>query len=153
MKDYISIKLDNPLKVAINKAGKNTTDELNLVFAKCWNLKEHRNSTLSLRNQFKRIILNISKELGDNKGNKQEVVEQKSMTAEDISQFLGMAEPDSLIKFYQEFREFLVNNILFKDEELKQKLYFNDLDKLDISDEERIISEYIEFFFVAAWKM
>lgn len=154
MKDYISIQLFNPIKLSINKAGKNTFEDLETLYAKCWNLKEHRNITRSLRNQFKRLPLSLQDILPEQEeGGRENKEENKKINAKEINDLLSIVGHKELEEFSKTFQSFLSNNILFKDEELTQPVNAIDLAKLSIEDEENIISKYIEVFFALSWKM
>jgi len=154
MKDYISIQLFNPIKLSINKAGKNTFEDLETLYAKCWNLKEHRNITRSLRNQFKRLPLSLQDILPkQEEGGRENKEENKKISAKEINDLLSIVDHKELEEFSKTFQSFLSKNILFKDEELTQPVNAIDLEKLSIEDEENIISKYIEVFFVLSWKI
>lgn len=153
LKEFIEVKISNPIKVAYNLDGKNDFLELDTIFLKCFNKKDHQNITLLMRNKYKRMMLsNVSLFSKFIDGKPQEI---KVLTDEEeidsIRQTLTICDGDELISFYDKFKEFLLKDIAFKDESFKQKLNGVELNLLDNDDLEAIIANYISVFFVASW--
>lgn len=154
LKEFIEVKIENPIKVQCNIDGVNDFVDLEKVYLKCFNKAQHQNITLLLRNQYKRMMVSNMSLLPDRKAvenskDKQELTEQE--TIESIKQLLSICDGDQLIAFYGRFKEFLVNDITFKDDSFKQKVNGLDLGKLENDDLENIIASYVAVFFVFSW--
>lgn len=153
LKDFIQVEI-NPIKVQFNNAGKNEFTDLTTIFLKCFNKKDHQNITLLMRNKYKRMMISnvslFSKIIStENQPTKKELTDEEEVDS--IIQTLSICDGDELISFYSKFKEFLISDIAYKDESLKQKLNPSELNLLDNDSLEKIIANYVAFFFVASW--
>ena len=158
LKDSIEVKISNPIKVQCNVDGKNDIIEIDTLYLKCFNKKDHQNITLLLRNKYKRMMLaNTSLFSGlvdDEDSVKKNKPKNKPSHQEEVKStldILSISEGNDLISFYDKFKEFLLLDVAFKDESFKQKLLSVDLDNIDNDDLELIIANYIVAFFLAFW--
>ena len=155
LKEFIEVKIDNPIKTHLNIDGKNDIVELDTIYLKCFNKKDHQNVTLLMRNKYKRMMLDnmsfFSKLIGkDNGQNKDKEISEEEQIDSIIETF-SICDGEELLSFYDKFKEFLIKDIAFKDESFSQKLQMNDLLKLDNDDLEKIIASYIGVFFIIFW--
>ncbi len=107
-----------------------------------------------MRNKYKRMMLSnvslFSKLISaENQPARKELTDEEEVDS--IIQTLSICDGDELISFYAKFKEFLINDVAFKDESLKQKLNPIELNLLDNDDLEKIIANYVAVFFVASW--
>ncbi len=146
MKDQFEFKLSSPIKASVGSELK----DLDTLYLKCFNVKDHRNSTISLRNQYKRMVIDVLPDLEKlpKPKNQESSGEQK---AEDIKELFSIFDGDKFIAFLDKFIEFFKMEIAFKDENLKHKIIDLDLDKIDSDDIELLIAKYIEVFFLSSW--
>lgn len=154
LRDFIEVKIANPIKIQCNIDGRNDFIDLDKIYLKCFNKKDHQNITLLLRNQYKRMMLSNISLMPSNDSvrdvkDKQESTEEE--TIESTKQVLSICDGDKLLSFYDKFKEFLSKDVAFKDESFKQKMNGVDLDKLDMDDFEKIVASYIGVFFVSSW--
>jgi hypothetical protein len=145
-KDFIEFKLSKSINTSVGSELK----DLDTLYLKCFNIADHRNATISLRNQYKRMVIDVLPELEklpkpkDQEGSG----EQK---AEDIRELFSIFDGDKFIVFLDKFLEFFKLDILFKDENFKHKANDIDIKKINPDDIELLIAKYIEVFFLSSW--
>lgn len=154
LKDFIEIKIDSSIKSQLKVGEKNSLVDLDTFYLKCFNVKDHKNITLALRNKYKRMMIGnatlFSKLISDNKKEIKEELNEKEQV-DSILEILSISDDIELISFYEKFKEFLLQDIAFKDESFSQKINALDLENLDNNDLEKIIANYIAVFFVSSW--
>jgi len=158
LKEFITVQIDSPIKCQVNIDGKNQFADIDTIYLKAFNVKEHKNITLPLRNQYKRMRLStmsLLKDLVDKNpdANIEDVKEDEQKTIDGGIELLSLFDGDELALFYDKFQKFLCANIAFKDELYKNPLSAVDFTLLDINDLEKIIASYIVVFFTQYWKI
>ena len=58
-KDFIEFKLSKSINTSVGSELK----DLDTLYLKCFNIADHRNATISLRNQYKRMVIDVLPEL------------------------------------------------------------------------------------------
>jgi DNA replication protein DnaD len=147
MKDLFEFKLSQSINTSIG----NELKDIDTLYLKCFNIKDHRYTTISLRNQYQRMILGVFTDLQKIVKESNSASDEKEQKAEDIKALFPMFEADKFIEFYKKFVEFLQTGISFKDENCSYKLIQIDFDKINPDDLELLIAKYIEVFFVSLW--
>ena len=127
MKDFFEFKLSSSINTSVGSELK----DLDTIYLKCFNIADHRNATILLRNQYKRMVIDVLPDLEKlpKPKNQESSGEQK---AEDINEFFKL-------------------DIAFKDSDLKYKMINIDINKIDSSDLELLVAKYIEVFFLSSW--
>jgi hypothetical protein len=145
-KDFIEFKLSESIKTSVGSELK----DLDTLYLKCFNIADHRNITISLRNQYKRMVVCVLPILNDLPKPKDQdgTGEQK---AEDIKELFSIFDGDEFVAFLDKFLEFFKLDILFKDENFKHKANDIDINKINPDDIELLIAKYIEVFFLSSW--
>ena len=158
LKEFITVQIDSPIKCQVNIDGKNSFADIDTIYLKAFNVKEHKNITLPLRNKYKRMrVSTVSLFKGLVDSNRDVQVEQVQDSEEDVIngviEMLSLFDGDDLASFYKSFKEFLCYSIAYKDEAYKNPLNSVDLESLDINDLEKVIASYIVVFFTQYWKI
>lgn len=163
LKEFITVQIDSPIKCQVNIDGKNQFADIDTIYLKAFNVKEHKNITLPLRNLYKRMNLGnlsllekiLTEDSDKNRVSKDESVKSEEQLdkelKESILQGFTITNPDELMVFYDKFKEFLYLNIAFKDQSFSSKINAVDAENLDNDDLESIISSYIASFFFQSW--
>ena len=146
MKDFFEFKLSSSINTSVGSELK----DLDTIYLKCFNIADHRNATILLRNQYKRMVIDVLPDLEKlpKPKNQESSGEQK---AEDIKELFSIFDGDKFISFLDKFIEFFKLDIAFKDSELKYKMINIDINKIDSSDLELLVAKYIEVFFLSSW--
>tara|TARA_R100000951_G_scaffold109887_1_gene107488 strand:+ start:1729 stop:2238 length:510 start_codon:yes stop_codon:yes gene_type:complete len=159
MKDLFEFKLSQSINTSIG----NELKDIDTLYLKCFNIADHRNITVILRNELNIlvkksdaiIISSLGKEILENIDNLPDDTKQDSVKP-DISEFildkLVSVEGKTAELFRNKFIEFFKMKILFKDELLTQSANDIDISKISIEDIEELIAKYIEVFFLPLWK-
>jgi hypothetical protein len=153
--DYISCKLSVPIKVHGMVDGKNELVDCEELFLKAPTLK-HRNHTIQLKKKFFEATMGMtafSQDDAQKQLNSPSEGDDSSdnMTAQQILTILYASKGFDILDFFKAFEEFLLNGICFTDSDLSSRIKPSSIDKIDESDFEKLISEYIEFFFIVSW--
>jgi hypothetical protein len=146
MKDFFEFKLSSSINTSVGSELK----DLDTIYLKCFNIADHRNATILLRNQYKRMVIDVLPDLEKlpKPKNQESSGEQK---AEDIKELFSIFDGDKFITFLDKFIEFFKLDIAFKDSDLKYKMINIDINKIDSSDLELLVAKYIEVFFLSSW--
>ena len=146
MKDFFEFKLSSSINTSVGSELK----DLDTIYLKCFNIADHRNATILLRNQYKRMVIDVLPDLEKlpKPKNQESSGEQK---AEDIRELFSIFDGDKFITFLDKFIEFFKLDIAFKDSDLKYKMINIDINKIDSLDLELLVAKYIEVFFLSSW--
>jgi len=146
MKDFFEFKLSSSINTSVGSELK----DLDTIYLKCFNIADHRNATILLRNQYKRMVIDVLPDLEKlpKPKNQESSGEQK---AEDIKELFSIFDGDKFITFLDKFIEFFKLDIAFKDSDLKYKMINIDINKIDSLDLELLVAKYIEVFFLSSW--
>ncbi len=71
--------------------------------------------------------------------------------AKGIIMVLYMAKDFDILKFFEEFQDFLVSGVCFTNKHMTDRLKPSYLDKISQNDLESLIGKYIEVFFISSW--
>lgn len=161
LKEFISVEINEPIKCQVRIDGKNDFMDVDTIYLKAFNVKEHKNITLPLRNKYKRMqlsnlalfnkILDEKEVESPKKTSKVEKEDSDNELTESILSGLTVSDPNELLSFYGKFKEFLGMNICYVDESFNNKFTTVNLENLDTDDLEKIIASYIANFFFRSW--
>jgi hypothetical protein len=156
--DCFSLKLQTPIKVHGVVDGANTYVDCDTIYLQAPTARQvHQYYTVQFKQLYfqaqNSIAMMYSKEETDKLLNGQDGSSKKdeNISAKQILAVLYLAKDFDLVSLLRKFDEFLVSGICFTDLELKTRIKPSYLEKVSLEDKERLLSEYIRFFFIVSW--
>lgn len=148
--DSLIFDLSKAIKVQLNVDGKNDFANIDKIYLSAPSFK-NRDLTIGLKKKFIEAVFAMTASLPKDEAQKQVNDDNGKLDAKSIKTILYAAKDFDILSFFKKFEKFLLDDIAFKDEEKKQKLFAGDLEKLDESDFEELLAKYLEVFFIAFW--
>jgi len=150
MTDKLTFTLTIPIKVQVNIDGKNDFAEVSNLYLVAPTYK-HRDHTIGLKKKFIEAIFAMTNSLAKEDAQKQVSDDKSQLDSKSIKAIIYAAKDFDIISFLKKFESFLLSEICFKDEELKQKITGLELQKIDENDFEELLAKYLESFFIVSW--
>lgn len=154
MQTILEFKLDNPIQIQKKKTiGEGYEfSPIDTLYCRAPAVSRHRFYVLRLRSLFWGLVLNIKNTKAVENKNDNEA-EQKNFGAKEISQLLQSSnwekEKDQH-DFYTTFNK-LFCDVVFVDNGFKQVLDIDYLNNMEIEQHEKLIAEYLAYFFMTSW--
>jgi hypothetical protein len=140
-----SIKLEDGINVPINISGTNTFANINCIYLKEPAKNELANFYFYFNGQFIKEIQNLG---SDQKGSQQE---QKEVGEQEYKAMINMCLFNDKFENRKEKIYDLLSKVAFKDEDLKQNLNKDDIEKLSLEDLQEVASSFLSRFWVVRW--
>jgi len=150
MEDKLVFTLKTPLEVQVTNNGKNEFLNIDKLYLSAPTYK-HRDNTIGLKKRFIEAIFAMTNSLSKKEAESATGESESELDTKAIKAILYAAKDFDIVSFFNEFTKFLIKDIAFKDEEMKQPLKGAEIEKINENDFEDLIAKYIEVFFASSW--
>ena len=150
MTDKLIFTLQSPIKAQLNVDGKNDFVEVSQLYLSAPTYK-HRDHTIGLKKKFIEAIFAMANATSRDDAQSKVNDKEGTLDAKAIKAVLYAAKDFDIVSFFKKFEAFLLSEVCFKDEEMKQKITSLEIQKLEETDFEELLAKYLEAFFITSW--
>ncbi len=155
--DSFEFQLSTPIKIHGVVNGKNDFIDCETLYLQGPTFK-HSSHTIKLKKLFIEALFSMTQNHNKDELKQELDSEENSDDSNDsgydvkaILLILFSAKGFDITDFFNKFSDFLCSGICFKDSDYSKRIKPTELEKISFSDREKLIGEYIEFFFIVSW--